>query len=307
MVNVSLTDCVKGLRCRAIAACDLADVIALLAKGFGFRRNRAFWRHVMATLQRFPAPQGLPQFGYLLEQDGRPVGVLLLICSMPGTGSNQQSIRCNLSSWYVEPSFRSYATLLAAQAMRHKAATYLNISPATNTMAIIRAQKYVRYSSGLFIATPALQRRSTSEDAAIAEADGDPGPPFRPCERDLLVRHGEYGCLSFWCVTGSRAYPFVFRRRLAKGVLPCAQLIYCRDIADVARFAGLIGCYLLRHGCPLVLIDANGAVPGLLGRYFDGLMPKYYRGPDPVRLGDLAYTEAALFGMWHTYSRTGID
>jgi hypothetical protein len=45
---------------------------------------------------------------------------------------------------------------------------------------------------------------------------------------------------------------------------------------------------------PLVLIDANGPIPGLIGRFFDGKMPM---GPDHPRLGDLAHTEAALFGI----------
>jgi hypothetical protein len=98
-------------------------------------------------------------------------------------------------------------------------------------------------------------------------------------------------------VTAERAYPFVFRPRLAKAVVPCAQLIYCRDVADVARFAGLIGRHLLAQRCPIIVVDANGALPGLVGRYFDGLQPKYFKGPERPRLGDLAYTEAAMFGM----------
>jgi hypothetical protein len=35
----------------------------------------------------------------------------------------------------------------------------------------------------------------------------------------------------------------------------------------------------------------------LIGRYFDATMPKYFKGPDRPRLGDLAYTEAAMFGV----------
>jgi hypothetical protein len=102
--------------------------------------------------------------------------------------------------------------------------------------------------------------------------------------------------VAFWCVTAERAYPFVFRRRLAKGLLPCAQLVYCRDTTDMVRFSGLIGRYLAVRGCPFVVIDASGPMPGLPGLYLDG-RPKYFKGPDKPRLGDLAYTEAALFGL----------
>jgi hypothetical protein len=35
----------------------------------------------------------------------------------------------------------------------------------------------------------------------------------------------------------------------------------------------------------------------LVGKYFGGKMPRYFRGPNRPRLGDLAYTEAAMFGV----------
>ncbi len=89
----------------------------------------------------------------------------------------------------------------------------------------------------------------------------------------------------------------MFRPRFVKGVIPCAQLIYCRDIGNIARFAGPIGRFLALRGRPFVVIDANGPIAGLIGKYFDETMPKYYRGPAQPRLGDLAYTEAALFGV----------
>ena len=49
-------------------------------------------------------------------------------------------------------------------------------------------------------------------------------------------------------------------------------------------------------GANFVVIDAVGPMPGLPGFYLPG-RPKYFKGPERPRLGDLAYTEAALFGM----------
>jgi len=54
---------------------------------------------------------------------------------------------------------------------------------------------------------------------------------------------------------------------------------------------------LVRRARPFLLIDANGPIPGLVGKYFDDRMPRYFRGPQQPRLGDLAYTEIAMFGM----------
>jgi hypothetical protein len=240
----------------------------------------------------------LPNYGYVLECGGRPVGVILLIGAMPRTGAEPEAMRCNVSSWYVEPAFRSYASLLTSRALQCKTATYLNVSPAPNTEPILEAQGWTRYSDGLFIAAPAVQRRAARGVAArLVAADHEPPTPCEDFERDIIARHAGYGCLAFWCATAERSYPFVFRRRFARGVMPCAQLIYCREVTDVARFAGLVGRHLLIRGCPIVAIDARGRVPGLVGRFVGGLMPKYFKGEQPPRLGDLADTEAAMFGM----------
>ena len=80
----------------------------------------------------------------------RSVGAILMICSALRAGGTLAP-RCNLSSWYVEPAFRTYAPLLVSHALRHKDVTYLNVSAAPHTWPIIEAQGFSRYSEGLFI------------------------------------------------------------------------------------------------------------------------------------------------------------
>jgi hypothetical protein len=297
MVNAGLPDRRAEIRARPVAPSDLSAVVQLLDKGFRPRRNRRFWQQVVGVLAARPVPAGLPKYGYLLECGTTPVGVLLMIFSTPQTGNDPDDVRCNMSSWYVEPAYRGYAALLNIRAVRHHKVTYLNISAAPATRPVLEAQGWTRCSNGLFVALPALQRSSAGLAARLVAADGALNAACSSFERALLLDHAAHGCHSFWCVTAGRAHPFVFRRRLVKGMLPCAQLIYCRDVADVARFAGLIGRHLLARGSFAVVIDADGKVPGLVGRYFEGQMPKYFKGPARPRLGDLAYTEAALFGI----------
>jgi hypothetical protein len=292
MVNADQVNAAPKIRCRQIADGDLDALADLLKRGFGARRTHAFWRHVLAGLKARAVPAGMPRYGYLLENAGVPVGAILLIFAATPGG---EAPRANVSSWYVEPAFRSYAPLLVAQALKLKPVTYLNVSAVPHTWPILEAQGYQRYSNGVFVAVPAVQR--SRSDVRLLAADHEPDAPHEPFERDLLVEHASYGCISLWGVTRERAYPFVFRPRIVKNVAPCAQLVYCRDVADVARFAGPIGRFLARRGRPFVVIDANGPIEGLVGRYFDGTMPKFFRGPARPRLGDLAYTETALFGM----------
>jgi hypothetical protein len=46
-----------------------------------------------------------------------------------------------------------------------------------------------------------------------------------------------------------------------------------------------------------MLIDSNGPISGLVGKYLKNYMPKYFKGPVAPHLGDLAYTEVAMFGV----------
>ncbi len=283
------------LRSRPIGAADIDRVVALLARGFPLR-NRDYWRRALDKLAAHRTPAGMPQYGFLMENGDEVVGVILLLfASIPADGTAQ--IRCNLSSWYVEPAFRSHAWLLIAHALRFKDVTYVNISPALHTRPIIAAQGFTCYSHGQFVAAPALSLRNPPGGATVMEIDGVPAQHVRSDERDLLADHKAHGCISVWCVTGSEAHPFVFLPRRIQGFLPCVQLVYCRHVRDFVRLAAPLGRYLLARGRAFVIIDADGAIPGLAGRYFADKAPKYFRGPDRPNLGDLAFTEAVLFGL----------
>jgi hypothetical protein len=290
--------CSFAVRCRLIRPADIGAVADLLKKGFGSQRSRRFWLSMLDRMGNRATQAGMPEYGYLLEHDGRLVGVLLLISSIVHSAT-ARSIRCNGSGWYVDPEFRPYGSLLAWRAMQHKTVTYINISPAPHTWPILDAQGYRRYARGLFMSVPCL---SAAPPGAVmvtvtAAVDAKLGVPVERFEQDLLIDHADFGCISVWCLTENDAYPFVFVRRVIRRIVPCFQLVYCRDMADFVRFARPLGRYLALRGRPLVLMDANGPVPGMVGRYFDGVRPKYFKGPNPPRLGDLSYTEASLFGI----------
>lgn len=285
----------KGLRCRLILDSDAEAVGDLLKKGFGAQRTRRFWSNVFERLTLHPTPLGMPKYGYLLESDGRVVGAILLISSAVHTNGDDP-VRANVSSWYVEPEFRSYGSLLVSNALKRKGVTYLNISPAPHTRQLLQAQGYTLYSAGLFISAPLFSKRSGGPVRVVA-ADATNTSGFEESERTLLIDHQRYGCVSVICETPEARYPFVFVRRVVRGMLPCFQLIYCRDISHFVQCSRSLGGYLARRGGLLVMVDSNGSIPGLVGRYFPGVRPKYFQGRHAPRLGDLAYTETAMFGV----------
>jgi hypothetical protein len=119
-------------------------------------------------------------------------------------------------------------------------------------------------------------------------------------ELTILKRHAGYGCFSLICRNAEEVLPFIFfslRKRRGIIPLPAMQLGYCRSVADFVKCAGAIGRYLLWRGKPIVIVDANGAVAGLAGIYSEARGRKYFKGPHQPRLGDLADTEFAVYGM----------
>lgn len=283
----------SGLRCRQIVDADIDNLADLLAHGFPAKPRR-HWSRALARLARHPTPGGSPKYGYVLEDSTALQGAVLLLTSAIRS-ENTSITRCNVSSWYVSPKARMLATLLALRAVSRPEVTYINVSPARHTFEIIEAQGFSRYSNGQFVAFPRF--KSPSENARVFDVKDGPEPPFDSFERELLLAHANYGCLSLWCSAADGAYPFVFLPRSARAGIPCFQLVYCRQIEDYVRFARILEWRFISHRRPFVIVDANKPILGLSGKYFDGVAPKYFKGSNRPRLGDLAYTELPMFGM----------
>jgi hypothetical protein len=288
-----------GVRCREIGLDDLDAVADLLTIGFP-RRNRNYWVAALRYLRERDVPDKFPRYGYMLSHGDRIAGVILLIFTA-GINGRAHSVRCNVSSWYVIPTFRALAPLLVHRALRHKQVTFINTSPADNTLPTIEAQGFERFCNGVFAAMPAMTTRAWT-GKAIRLSDTVRAQDYLPdFEVALLQDHAARGCLSLILQQDGNNYPVVFRRRLvgqSRGYvgIPGAQLIYVRNLECLVRMSGLIGRYLALHGMPVLLIGTNQIIPGIPGKYYEGRAPMYYKGPDRPRLGDLAYTEAALFG-----------
>ncbi len=282
------------MRCRQIEGRDLPQVITLLTEGFRAQRGRDFWVNAMARLAAHDTSADLPRFGYLLESEGAVVGVILLIFASVEDGG-VTFLRCNLSSWYIAEQFRPYGPLLISRALKHRQATYCNLTPAPHTLPILEAQGFRRYCEGRYISVPAIARTKENVDI-VALGPVSPVPAgLREADVKLLRSHVEYDCLCLVCTAAGIAHPFVFAPRRKFGILGVAILAYCNDVLDFVRFAGPLGRFLLRRGYPLVSVDANGPLAGLMGR-FDASKPQYFRGALQPRLGDASFTERTMFG-----------
>lgn len=296
MVNAVSSVRSATVTCRLIDEADLSAIADLLTRGFP-GRHISYWMKGFTRMAELAVPPGYPRFGYMMENDDKPVGVILLLYRQMFDERGADYIRCNLSSWYVEPSMRSYASMLVSFALKRPEVTYINISPAPSTWPVVEAQGFKRFSEGQFFAVPALSPKGFG--SSIVKVPSAIEIDVEPSERAILADHAQFGCLSLVCRTKNGDLPFVFAPfsiRAGHVPLPGVRLIYCREMADFLLCAGALGRYLLKHGIVSVLLDVKDTMPALPGIYSEKLGRRYFKGPHPPRLGDLAYSEYAVFG-----------
>lgn len=299
--------------CRVIGEADHAAVAALLARGFP-GRSAAFWRRGLDRQRARDLPPDVPRYGYLLESAGAVRGAVLLIYSVRRRADGTPALQCNLSSWFVDPAFRGYATLLTSIAQKNRDVTFVNLTPARNTWPIVEAQGFRTAGTGLFVSCPILSGRAAGpvevvgpatagQETAGQETAGHEtarivGLP--DAERDLLASHAALGCLSLVCRTPEGPAPFIlipFRIRGGRMPLPAVRLIYARGHDEYRRCAGALGRFLLPRGRLFVLVGADGPIPGLAGLFTAQRGRRYVRGPYPPGLCDLTDSELVLFGV----------
>lgn len=277
--------------CREIEEADLDGVADLLARGFP-SYDRAVWKGFCRRLADRPWPGGFPRFGWMLESKGRVVGSIFTIFTAVPV-ERRVEIRCSTSSWYVESEFRGQGFRLARQAAKFNDVIYFNPTPGAGTRPVLDHLGFAPYCRGHFLTVAAAS--PTRGPARIWDyaAYNSEGSKLSPSDAALLADHRNYGCISLVCETPDKALPFVFLRR--RQYVSYAQLIYCRQPSDIIKYAGPIGRHLLTRGIPLLAIDCNGPIKGLVGHFMDN-KPKFFKGQRAPRLGDLAYSELAFFG-----------
>jgi hypothetical protein len=280
------------IRCRQIEDVD-TDAIAHLLTKSGFSGSKEYWLGCLHRLAEHPTPAGYPKYGFLLEVNGMAVGVLLLITT---STPDREAVRCNVSSWFVWPAFSAYAPLLVKCALSCNEVTYFNISPLPHTFKSLIAQGYILYCDGRYVAIPVVGRGRTKGRAKEADASVRPGTDLSHYEVKLLTDHAAYGCLSIVVTVAGNRYPFVFQVGRKFHIIRFAYLIYCRDLQNFLELAKPIARFLAKRAIFLVMIDANGPIDGLIGRYRKS-RPKYFKGPSRPQLGDVAYSERVLFNI----------
>ena len=264
--------------CRPIAESDLDGLADLLTRGIP-RSTRDHWIRGFSRWKVLPVIEDVPRYGYMLDGRFGPVGAVLLLSSRRGG-----QILSNLSSYYVDPQWRSQADHLISAATKLEHVTYLNASPAPQTWRTLQSQGFVPYNFGrsFFFALPGRGAGSEVIPDDLAEAQ-------------LLHDHRAMGWISLTVEKDGILSPFVLKpRRLDKSPATVMDVMFCRGAEDLRRCAPALVRYFLPRGALGFVID--GDMEGLLSHYVEGKEPRYFKGPYRPILGDLAYTEKVIFG-----------
>lgn len=280
---------------RQIKEDDLPVLVPLLCEGFP-RSRSSYWATGLQRLRTRECPAGTEKYGYVLTSENKLRGAVLTISSFHGEGS-KRCLFVNISSWYVQPAFRGGpAKELLRHACRRDDVTYTNLSAAPHTIRTIEAFGFQQWTAGQMLVLGLASRRTASTKARILPPSEWGGSELSG-ESALLAEHERFGCLAFHLESSTGLSSFIFVRRYVKGFIPCAQLIYCRSLADLTEHCATISRWLLLRGFPLMLIDASAPIQGLVGSYVHGKSRKFFRGPRPAQLVDHTYSEMALFGF----------
>lgn len=264
------------VRCRAIGESDLDGVADLLTRGFS-RTRRKGWVRGFERWKTVPAIEEMPRHGFLLDSRFGPVGVVLLISSRRG-----DQILCNLAGWYVEPQWQSHASLLLSMATRNRHVTYLSTSAPPQAWRLLQTQGFSPYNFGrsAMFAMPGRGQVSETIPDALPEAR-------------LLADHRAMGWISLVVEKDGVISPFVLKPHFL-GRVPVLEVMFCRSTDELGRCGGALARHFLPRGFLGLLMD--GDTEARLSHYVEGLEPRFYKGPYRPILGDLAYSEKALFG-----------
>jgi hypothetical protein len=273
---------------REITDDDLEAVRELLVEGFPLRSSN-YWTKGLAKLRSLPYVEGFPKYGYLVETDHAPQGVLLTI-----TSDRVHGVRTNLSSWYVREGYRHFALLLFRHALDLKNTTFINPSPAEHIVPILETFGFEPYTAGMVMLDLRTAMRGRSSRGAVQRLRIGELADLSEREGQIAEDHLRLGCDVLRLETDVRAGLFIHRRKWIKRWLPCSQAILA-DPELVIELARPVMRALASRGSLLALCDVGQAANPAIGRVFPHRI-RYFRGPDRPPAGDLLYSELAVFG-----------
>ena len=274
---------------REITDDDLEAVRELLVEGFPLRSD-SYWTKGLANLRSLPHVEGFPRYGYLVDANHAPQGLLLTITSDRGA----HGVRTHFSSWYVRERYRQFALLLIRHVLDLQNTTFINPSPADHVVRLINAFGFEPYTAGMVVLDLRMAMRLRSSRGSVQRLGIGDLADLSESEGQIAEDHLRMGCDVFRLETDVRAGLLIHRRKWIRRSLPCSQVILA-DPDLMLELAGPLMRALASRGSVLALCDVGETRDPVIGRVFQRGI-RYFKGAEAPPVGDLSYSELALFG-----------
>jgi hypothetical protein len=274
---------------REITDDDLEAVRQLLVEGFPLR-SEDYWTKGLANVRSLPRVEGFPRYGYVVDADSAPQGLLLTITSDRGV----HGARTHFSSWYVREGYRQFALLLFRRALKLENTTFINPSPSERVVPILKTFGFEPYTAGTLMLDLRTAMRGRASHGAVQRLGLGNLADLSERECQIADDHLRMGCEVLRLETDVRAGLLIHRRKWIKHLLPCSQVILA-DPGLIIELAGSVMRALARRGSLLALCDVDQTAKPASGRVFPRGI-RYFKGPAPPAVGDLSYSELAVFG-----------
>jgi hypothetical protein len=274
---------------REISFEALETTLPILSRGFpGMRRGG--WAAAIERLRRFGAPEPARCAGYMLEEKGRDVGVILTIpSSRPGDPPGEDRI-VNLSSWYVDPDYRWRAPhmLKAVTASETTLYTDLTATPPVRTM--IERFGFRGWTEGTLVFAIPQFAIGPVRGAHVVPLLDLPPDAFAGPMRAMLEQHAALDCIVGGLWDGTELHPVIFSRKNYHGI-PVARLIFADDRATIFAHLAAISRFLLREKMLLLAINGNRSERVAGSIFTRRSAPAFYKGARQPGSCDLAFSE----------------
>jgi hypothetical protein len=274
---------------REITDDDLEAVRRLLVEGFPLR-SEDYWTKGLANLRSLPRVKGFPRYGYVVDVDNAPQGLLLTITSDRGV----HGARTHFSSWYVREGYRQFALLLFRHALELGNTTFINPSPSERVVPILKTFGFEPYTAGMLMLDLTTAIRGRASRGAVGRVGLGDLAGLPEGEREIAEDHLRMGCDVLRLETDVRTGLLIHRRKWIKRVLPCSQVILA-DPELIIELAGSVMRALATRRSLLALCDVDQTAKPAIGRVSPRGI-RYFKGTAPPAVGDLSYSELAVFG-----------
>jgi hypothetical protein len=214
--------------------------------------------------------------GFLLEEDGRVVGVYLALHSERVVGGHRRHV-CNLAAWCVLESHRAHGARLLRAQLARRDVVFTDLSPSGSVPALNRRLGFTDLDTTtvivpcLPIPTPGVRVETRPEriEALLKGRD-----------RDLYRDHRDAAAARHVVLVAGDARCYVMYRKVRrKGRSGFAAVLHVGDPELLRRSGGALSRHLLRHGVVLLLAELRvvGQAPRL-SRRLPASRPKMFRG-----------------------------